>query len=244
MQGIRGFWPLYGCKWRSALHYPPPRYGTIIEACAGAAGYSCRYPERQIVLVEADPEIAELWRWLIRATPSDVLRLPAEVPTTVRDLGLDPGPAALIGFWLNHAVATPRQRPSAWMRLGNRPGSFWGPQVRARIAGQVGAIKHWRLIEGQYDRAPDLECTWLIDPPYQGPAGRHYRQQIGSYAHLALWTMCRKGQVIACEGEGATWLPFQPLGTFKSLEGRKGGKRSREVIWTNEVIGAVCGRGP
>jgi hypothetical protein len=34
-------------------------------------------------------------------------------------------------------------------------------------AAQVGAIKHWTLIEGSYEAAPDEEATWYIDPPYQ-----------------------------------------------------------------------------
>lgn len=30
----------------------------------------------------------------------------------------------------------------------------------------------------------------------------------------------RRGLMIACEGPGADWLPFKPLGSFKSSKGR------------------------
>lgn len=212
---------------------PPPRYRVIVEPCAGAAGYATRYHARGVVLVEDDPIIAELWRWLIRASEADVLELPDEVPETVRDLGLAPGPAALIGFWLNHGASMPAQTPSAWMR--QYPDQFWGPKVRARVAAQVGAIKHWTLIEGSYEAAPDMEATWFIDPPYQ-KAGKYYRRRIKDYGALGGWCRERRGQVIVCEAEGADWMPFEPLGVFKANESRTGGKRSKEVIWTNDEL--------
>lgn len=163
-----------------------------------------------------------------------MLALPLEVPTTVRDLGLDPGPAALIGFWLNKGSAQPCQKPSAWMRGGTHASSFWGREVRARIASQVGAIKHWTLIYGSYDTAPDLEATWYIDPPYQrAGAGGHYRRWIADYATLGAWCRTRRGQTIVCEEVGADWLPFEPFGVFKANESRTGGKRCAEAIWLN-----------
>lgn len=230
---LKPFWCLYGGKWRSAPRYPRPRHDTIIEPFAGAAGYATRYAHLRIVLVEADPVVAELWRWLIRASEAEVLGLPLEVPTTVRDLDLAPGPSALIGFWLNKGASAPRQSPSSWMRKGAHASSFWGREIRARIARQVGAIRHWTVIEGTYSDAPDEEATWYVDPPYQR-AGVHYRKRVSDYAALGAWCRARRGQVIACEEAGADWLPFQRLGSFKANESRTGGKRCAEVIWTND----------
>jgi hypothetical protein len=88
------------------------------------------------VLVETDPLIAGLWRWLIGASEREILTLPLEVGTTVRDLGLAPGPSALIGFWLNKGTSAPAQRPSAWMREGLRPRSF-SDDFEARITAAV-----------------------------------------------------------------------------------------------------------
>lgn len=233
---LEPFWCYYGGKWRSAPHYPPPRFETIVEPFAGAAGYATRYHGRRVVLVEANHIIADLWDWLIGASEDDVLALPVEVPTTVRDLCLPPGPSALIGFWLNKGAASPCQSPSSWMRSGKHDASFWGPQVRERIAKQVGAIKHWTIIkadgEQAYEAAPDEEATWYVDPPYQR-AGAHYRKRIADYAALGAWCRTRRGQVIVCEEVGADWLPFEPFGTFKANESQHGGKVCEEAIWTN-----------
>jgi hypothetical protein len=76
-------------------------------------------------------------------------------------------------------------------------------------------------------------ATWFVDPPYE-VAGRAYRFHDIDYAHLGDWCRSRSGQVIVCENAGANWLPFRPFRTIKGLEGRRGGKKSVEVIWTNE----------
>ena len=154
MQALRPFFSFYGGKWRAAPHYPKPRYSRTIEPFAGSAGYSTRYYLNDVVLVEKDPIIAGLWRWLIGASGDEILALPLEIPTTVRDLGLAPGPSALIGFYCNNGATAPMQSPSAWMRQGTNVGSFWSAKVRARIADQVGAIRHWTIIEGDYTEAP------------------------------------------------------------------------------------------
>ncbi len=54
-----------------------------------------------------------------------------------------------------------------------------------------------------------------------------------SFATLAEWCRTRIGQVMVCENEGATWLPFEPFLAIKGNESRHGGKVSREAIWTN-----------
>lgn len=227
MNQLRPFWQYYGGKWRSAPRYPAPQHDTIIEPFAGAAGYATRHHDRRVVLIEADPAIAGLWRWLISATPEDVLALPLAVPTTVRDLGLPPGPSALIGFWLNTGASAPRQSPSAWMRRSNRT-LFWGAKVRERIASQVDAIKHWTVIEGDYTAAPDIEATWFVDPPYH-KGGKHYRRSQVDYRALGSWCQARRGQAIVCEEQGADWLPFRP----HIIAQANGGRMCREVIWTN-----------
>ena len=227
---LRPFFSFYGGKWRAAPHYPTPRYRRLVEPFAGAAGYSTRYPLCDVVLVEADPVIAGLWRWLISATASEVLALPAAVPDTVAALRLAPGPSALIGFWLNKGAAGPRQRPSAWMRGGLCPRSYWGPEIRERIASQVGSIRHWTVIEGDFADAPDDEATYFVDPPYVG-AGVHYRKRFNRHAELGDWCRSRRGQVIACENVGATWLPFEHFRDIQSNPSKRGKGRSAEAIW-------------
>ena len=74
--GLKPFWQYYGGKWRAAPRYPAPRFDTIVEPFAGAAGYSCRYPDRKVVLVDKYPVIAGMWRYLIRVSAAEVRRIP------------------------------------------------------------------------------------------------------------------------------------------------------------------------
>jgi len=234
MQALRPFFSFYGGKWRAAPHYPKPRYSRTIEPFAGSAGYSTRYHLNDVVLVEKDPIIAGLWRWLIKASGDEILALPLEIPTTVRDLGLAPGPSALIGFYCNNGATAPMQSPSAWMRQGTNVGSFWSAKVRARIADQVGAIRHWTVIEGDYTEAPAKEATYFVDPPYANKAGSYYRTKFTEHAALGGWCRTRPGQVIACENDGATWLPFRHFRDIQSNPSKRGKGRSAEAVWLSD----------
>lgn len=228
---LRPFFCFYGGKWRAAPRYPHPRFGIIVEPFAGAAGYALRHHTHGVYLVERDPTIAALWRWLIEVSSDEVRSIPIlRMHETVDDLrGVAPEAKSLVGFWLNKGGAQPKRSPSAWMREGIRPKSFWCDDIRERIATQVDAIRHWTLIEGSYESAPNYEATWFVDPPYQH-AGQHYRYHAVDYPALAAWTRTRKGNVIVCENEGADWLPFESFATLKSNESSHGGRISREVI--------------
>lgn len=232
---LRPFFSYYGGKWRSAVkHYPAPEFDQIVEPFAGSAGYSLRYPDRRVVLCDSDPVIAGLWQYLIRVSAAEIMAIP-DVPDdgTVQDLALCPEAEALVGFWLNRGSARPCRRPSKWMRDRVAPGSFWGDRVRHTIARQLDAIRHWKAYNCSYEDCPASEpSTYFVDAPYQ-EAGRHYSH--GSdridFDHLARWCRGRTGQVIVCENDGATWLPFRRLGDIKTT---RTGRRSIEAIWTNE----------
>lgn len=240
--GLRPFWRYFGAKWRSARRYPVPTHSTIVEPFAGAAGYSLRYPERQIILVEKYAIVAAVWRYLIAAQPSELRAIPRV--EHVDDLpGWVPQEARwLVGFRLGAGDSRPRVRVSPMVR---RDGKF---EVAA-IADQVERIKHWRVIEGDYTAAPDTEATWFVDPPYQVAGSRsrepnaHGRVRYPhggntiDYAALGRWTMARRGQVIACENVGATWLPFQP---FARLGSTAPGRFHTEAIWTNAQLVSGC----
>jgi hypothetical protein len=101
-----------------------------------------------------------------------------------------------------------------------------------RIAAQVTGIRHWTITQSSYAHIPNQVATWFIDPPYQ-VAGRAYKFHDINYSNLGDWCKTRLGQVIVCENAGANWLLFSPFRTIKGLEGRRGGKKSVEVIWTN-----------
>jgi hypothetical protein len=229
---LRPFFGFYGGKWRDALkHYPEPEHGTIVEPFAGSAGYSIRYAALRVILCEIDPVLSEVWRYLIRVTPKEILAIPDLKPDdSLDDLKISQEARWLVGFWLNRGIASPRKSPSKWMRDGIRPGSFWGPRVRQTIASQVESIRHWRVHNCSYVDCPTPRvATWFVDPPYER-AGKHYR--FGSenidFASLAGWCESRPGQVIVCENKGATWLPFRELADVKTT---RADRRSREVLW-------------
>lgn len=238
MEPLRPFWPYYGGKWRAAPLYPPPSHGTLVEPFAGAAGYSLRYPNRRVILVERDAVIAEIWRWLIGASEAEVLALPAV--DRVEDLPAGCAQAArdLVGFCLGYADRRPRKTVSPGverLRAAGQKGVLgWNDARRARTARQLASIRHWRVIEGDYRDAPDVEATWFIDPPYNNGAGRKYVHGSDAldFEDLAGWCRARRGQVMVCENDGATWLPFEAFAVF-----RRGayGSRSREVLWRNDL---------
>jgi len=247
MNNLRPFFTFYGGKWRVAPFYKLPRYDTVIEPFAGSAGYSVRYSQKRVVLVEKDPLIAATWRYLFRVKPAEILALPdIDIGQSVDDLTVSQEARLLIGWWLNGGSAQPKKRPGSWMRQQMMNGGrgwvtgggqlSWGARVRDRIAKQLCAINHWGLIEGSYEEAPPWEATWFIDPPYYR-AGKHYR--FGSdridYADLGAWCRSCRGQVIVCEQVGADWLPFRPWRDVKASEAKYGGKISHEAIWTNDL---------
>ena len=229
------FFTYFGGKWRVARQYPEPLYGHIIEPFAGAAGYALRHYTHEVTLVEKDPVLVDLWRYLIAATPKEIRTLPLIGKTqSVDALDICPAARSLIGFWLNKGNTHPCKTPSSWMRQEIRPKSFWGPEIRERVAQQVSQISHWQIIEGDFFTAPDCAATWFIDPPYQN-AGKHYRFPAAGidYTFLSAWCRRRGGQVLVCENDGAAWLPFYPFADIKSTPGRHRTGRSKEVIWTN-----------
>jgi len=228
------FFTFYGGKNRAARHYPEPARDLIVEPFAGSAGYSLNYPDRQVLLRDADPVIVATWQYLLGASAADILGLPDLQPgQTTDDLDVPPGARHLIGWWLNKGSATPKRKPSTFMLRYPQGGPYWGPGIRARIARQLPCIWHWRVECASWESAPDLDACWFIDPPYQR-AGKHYRHDSDGidYRKLAEWTRTRRGQVIACEADAADWLPFRPLVAIDGMEGRQKKTRARmEMIW-------------
>ena len=233
MSRLRPFWRYYGGKWRAAPRYPKPTHPVVVEPFAGAAGYAMAHHRCNVVLVEKYPVVAGIWRFLIAARAAEILRIPeveavADLPSWV------PQEARwLVGFCLNAAVVSPCNVLSAGrrrLRAMGRRYEGWNAAHRNSVACGVEEIKHWRIIEGDYTLAPDLQATWFVDPPYNNRQGSYYPHGPSGldYADLEAWVRARRGQVMVCENEGATWLPFRPFGTFKA---GVNGKGSREVIW-------------
>lgn len=229
---LKPFWHYYGGKWRAAPRYPQPLLRTIVEPFAGAAGYSMRYPDHNVILVEKYHVIAEMWRFLISAREREILDIP--IVDSVDDLppGLSEGARYLVGFHMNSATTQPCRNTSKgirWLRSSKHSvDAGWTEGRRARVAAQVQYIRHWLLIEGDYTQAPDVLATWFVDPPYNNGPGSRYVEHVLDYSALGAWCQARAGQRIVCENEGATWLPFRE---FATLQAGVNGTGSREVIW-------------
>lgn len=230
MTRLRPFFSYYGSKWLLAQHYPSPLYPQIVEPFAVGAGYALRHHERRVLLIDRNPLVVAVWRYLIGASRAEILSLPAPVET-VDDVPACQEARWLVGFWLGRACSSPRRRLSPWGRAGNWPSSFWGERVRGRIAEQVDHIRHWQVREGDYRDAADDGATWFVDPPYV-VQGQHYPGPALDHAAVGQWARARRGQVIVCENAGATWLPFEPFRVARANSSRGNGRKSHEVVWT------------
>lgn len=236
MKNLRPFFSYFGGKWRIAPKYPAPTHETIIEPFAGSAGYSLRYPDRKVVLNDLNPKVAETWRYLIGATPDEIMALPVYDGTWESTDELDHLPIGaryLMGWWMNKGTVAPAKSPSKWMRSGDTGYNYWGPGARERIASQVPYIKHWRVLSHDYADLPPIEGTWFVDPPYQ-EAGKPYPAQVMDFPALGEWCRGLKGQVIVCENYGADWLPFERFVDAKANSSQGKAKVSKEAIWYRE----------
>jgi site-specific DNA-adenine methylase len=230
MTMLRPFFSFYGSKWRLAPKYPEPKYETIIEPFAGSAGYALHYPERQVILVERDPKIAAVWRYLVSAQPADILSLPRlKRGESIDDYdNLLSEERWLMGLWINQAGAYPRRTVT---KFGERC------QRHERVAGQLRHIRHWVIVEGSYRQAPNVSATWFVDPPYR--VAGHWQYRFGpktiDYDHLADWCRTRQGQTMVCENAGSDWLPFFEFATQQGMTDKGKIHTSKEVVWLNDT---------
>ena len=204
----------YGTK-RSIAHlYPKPRCNTIIEPFAGAAAYSLRHGfDRDVRLFDIDARIVTAWRYLIGATPEDILSLPILFPGDRLDRwpSLGQGASTFLGYMISASTRNPKKTATAKTN--------WSLARQQECSQLVLKIKHWRVEVSDFRRIRHLgePATWFVDPPYQ-VAGKWYDHKLNPGDYLSLRDHCTsywKGQVIACDLSDADWLPFQPLTKLK-----------------------------
>jgi site-specific DNA-adenine methylase len=210
----------YGRKKQIAKYYPSPNFDKIIEPFAGSAAYSLygEHWRKEVVLIEKDEQVAEIWEWLINeVTPSKIISLP----------NLDVGEKSSEFLHIIHA-ATKMAFHYKTIKVTPVLARNWEISKRY-IAENIYKIKHWKIINGDYTLAPEIEATWFVDPPYKEDAGNGYRygSKLIDYKKLAEWAKDRKGEVIFCEGHCGDYLPFMPLLELKGVAG----KSSKEVIY-------------
>ncbi len=218
---MRPFFPYYGSKWNIARHYPRPEHGLIVEPFAGGAGYATFYGAKQARLYDADPIIAGVWAYLLRVSPKEVMALPElpEVGDCVDNYDLPQEAKWLIGFWINRGSAHPAKSRTAYSTRTDRAQLNWSLRAKERIASQLELISGWTVENASYSDAENVQATWFVDPPY-GDKGKFYRIGFKDFDALGPWCRGRRGLLIACEGAGASWLPFTTLGSFKTTKGR------------------------
>jgi hypothetical protein len=218
---MQPFFSYFGGKWKLAKRYGRPKCGHVIEPFAGAAGYSVYWEPKKVTLIERNPVVYGVWNYLQRVSPAEVMRLPSnvshvdELPARLCDEA-----KALIGFWFNQGLPKPGRSRCNWARRPCRVAHFWSETIKWRLANQVERIRHWNIIEGSWEQAPDIKAHWHIDPPYNNAAGRLYSRNQVDYSALEKWCKRRWGFVQVCENDGATWLPFRPFSILQTHRSR------------------------
>lgn len=224
-------WSYYGSKAKLAKFYPPPEYDLIIEPFAGAAWYSVLYRSNHILLNEKYRIIYDIWKWLINEATSDLLINNADFYSgqDISKIDIVKPHKDLIGFCINRGSIEPKNIVQKWScQVKSRPD--WASTTYYRlhqIAQLLPEIRHWKVNYGDYKELSNVEATWFIDPPYQS-GGQYYISNAINYNELAEWCKSRKGQIIVCENDNATWMDFEPL---IDLYGQS--HKTTEVIWHN-----------
>ena len=213
----------FGAKHSAAARYAPPRYDTIIEPFAGAAGYACYWlaknPTLSAILVEKDPRIVDAWERILASTPDAILAWTTPTLPGRSDDIIVTGTAGAGPLNQDDHVITSRIVKDF-------------PNIRRRIAWLRGTIgDRITVTQGDYRDAPDIEASWFIDPPYQHQGHQYNLGAEGiDYPALAEWSQTRRGQVIVCEAAPADWLPFRPAYRLTSTANTD----NTELVWESD----------
>jgi hypothetical protein len=227
----------FGSKSKLVKYYPKPKYDIIIEPFAGSAQYAFHYWDKQVILIEKDKAIFDIWDWLInKATYDIIINLPLYKYNEIIDIE-NKAIKNLISLESFRGCCFRSNNDFAKRKIGNRNRNRWSANNgngRKRIADNLYKIRHWKIIHGDYSLANNIEATWFIDPPYSNGIGSRYNYNCDSinYTELGKWCKERKGQIIVCEDLLADWLPFEFLhlniGQYHSIG------KNIEAIWTND----------
>ena len=220
---LRPFWSYYGAKFNIAYLYPFPTLDVLIEPFAGSAQYSLLYYKKDVRLYDVDENICMVWDYLIHAKESHIKKLTLDF-NNIDDLkGYSKEEKILMGFWCGKSIAYPQKKPTIFAK------SKGTADYKARALQQVQYIRHWKITQCSYDKIPNIEATWFIDPPYK-VGGHKYRHSFIDYQKLAKWCKNRNGEIIVCENNHASWLPFNSLCDSRSCYRKS--QNNKEVVYT------------
>ena len=226
----------YGSKSKLSRLYPPPKYPVIVEPFAGSAAYSLQYYDRQVILVEVNPRVTAVWKFLLSAEAEHwVRRIPDHVePGTIVDDLIPDAPDGLreiLRAEANRGTFGTKGIRKQVTRIG---AANWH-RIKQKILWFLPKIRHWQIIEGDHSNAPNIRATWFIDPPYFTEAGKQYACCDLNSSLLRDWVLSRKGQVIVCGTAEQNWLPFSPLAPARTFNYRSRSRRAMEAIWYAEI---------
>lgn len=219
-----------GSKSKIISLYPEPKFDKIIEPFAGSARYALKYWQCDVELYDTSEYVTEVWKYLTQASYHDILSLP-NVPSKVhidKYKWLSRAERYLIGFNLCRGKSKPR-------KVGHGQNSWERDKIR--IAHNLYKIRHWKIQQKSFVDISNQVATWYVDPPYintqekKGNTDKYPCEPI-NYTLLGKWIKSRHGQVIACEGEGADYLPFEFLKETTANTNNKTTKRLNEYIYT------------
>ena len=214
----------YGSKSKIVNYYPPPKFDKIIEPFAGSARYSLKYWQNEVLLVDKYPIIIDVWHYLQNASENDILKLPKlKAGENLNNFDLTNIEKLFLGFVIVGGLESPR------LKCGNFRGNQYQDRILKKIANNLFKIKHWKIIEGNYENIDNIEATWFIDAPYQfgGHSYKHSNKQL-NFAELSEWCKSRNGQSIVCENSKADWMNFKPI-----IEMVGSIHKTTEAIWSN-----------
>lgn len=235
---IRRWFPYYGAKVRAADLYPAPFFSRIIEPFCGSASYATRHGKnREVILCDLDERIAGIWRWLITVSVDELMSIPGvDCFSHIDEINVRGDSREFLRQWLAPNCTHGRNCKSKMIDAQIQAGAFWFTERhKPRFCEALSSIRDWQVICGSFSQIENQEASWFIDAPYQD-GGTHYRKgaEALDFGELAQFCRTRRGEVIVCEGDGADWLPFQPLAPMKNntrLASGFGSRARAEVVF-------------
>lgn len=234
------FFPYFGSKSNLSKICPGPLYDTIIEPFAGSATYSVRYWDRDIILIDKYDVIIRIWHYLQQVSPKDILGLPEIKPgLDLTKLNLSQAEKDFVGMWLSFSKSKPMVKRVSPIPTVSPKGRILlksdMPMLsyREKVSKNLYKIKHWKIKQGDYTEAPDIEATWFIDPPYQDEnLGKWYKHKRPPELQLRKWCDKRKGQILLWGIEKGRQGSFEFDFANRSNKSKMG-TRYKEGFYTN-----------
>lgn len=226
----------YGSKSKVAHLYPAPRFDLIVEPFGGSGAYAWRHHRgHEVWINDLDPITYSIWMFL---QSDDALgwinQIPDDIQQGNKASELIPDcPNGLLELLRAEANGGTQGSRGVHDQITKFGTAVWH-RIKPKLRQAIPVVRDWQITNLPYSRMVNVEATWFVDSPYANPAGNRYRTGFTDHATLGTWCRTRRGQIIACENDGADWLPFRYLSDRQGVHSRYQLSRTAEVVWTNE----------